>query len=59
MDSAQKNVSKYKAAFTTGSTKKDFCKTTPLKIVSGMSTEMLTAMGLAMTSYPTPIKSKG
>ena len=59
MDAAAKNESKYKGMFTTNSTKKDFVKSTPLKIVPGMSAEHLASLGLKQTSHPTPIKSKG
>jgi hypothetical protein len=44
-DAAQANISKYKAGFTNNAQKKDFCKTTPLKIVSGV-TEQMKALGL-------------
>lgn len=52
-DEAQANLSKYKSGF--GSTKKEVCKTTPFKIVSGHTTEHLASQGLKQVPYPTPI----
>lgn len=58
MDMAEANKAKYKAGFTSNSTKKDFVKQTPFKIVPGMSNEQMASMGMGkMTSHPTPKNS--
>jgi hypothetical protein len=57
MDSAQKNIPGYKSSFTKNSTKKDFVKRTPFKIVNGLSDENLASRGMKRTPYPTPKKS--
>ena len=49
-DAAQANIPKYKAGFGNGAQKKDFCKTTPLKIVPGYSAELSGALGLGTGS---------
>ena len=53
-DAAQANIARYKGGFTTNSSKKDFCKTTPLKIVPGMSSEQIASLGLKQMKHPTP-----
>lgn len=47
------NASKYKSAFTNGSTKKDFVKHTPFKFVKANEMERA-AMGFKSESHPTP-----
>lgn len=51
-DAAQANISKYKAGFT--QTKPSCCKTTPFKIVPGISAEQLASMGCKPVTYPQP-----
>lgn len=53
MDAADANLAKYKAGFNVP--KKEFCKTTPFKLVDGLSSEKLSSLGLKKQPYPTPI----
>lgn len=48
------NASKYKTAFTNGSTKKDFVKHTPFRFVLA-NVEERAALGMKKESHPTPI----
>lgn len=52
-DAAQANISKYKAGFS--SEKPSTCKTTPLKIVPGVSSEQMNALSLKSSSYTKPV----
>lgn len=55
MAMAPDNTARYKAGFTTASTKKDFIKHTPFKFVPGLSPEKLASLGMKRETHPTPV----
>lgn len=57
MDAAEANIAKYKGAFGKEAQKKDFVKTSPLRIVDGYTADQKAVLNMPKTSHPTPVNT--